>query len=193
MTLYIGQASRHTGDINLAAALMSVGIPLDPHEPVFLVEPENGKAYGSFSLLPYAEDGSESADHLLEVWNGGAKIHSDHGFAHICSFIRARPREIQRGDDLLAFAMDWLAERGDVLAGLRRFEDIPRFVQQLPATRAGYVLAYIWNRDVCYKLYQNARRKLYYRAGHGAETHHALLDSRLPRWQAKEILSRLNG
>jgi hypothetical protein len=94
---------------------------------------------------------------------------------------------------LLSFAVDFLSERGHPLPGLRSLDDIPAFVTALPEGAAAHVLAYVWNREICFRLYRAAGRSLFYESGEGADTRRALIDSRLPRWQAKEILSRLEG
>lgn len=193
MTLTDQHQSRHSGDINLVAALMALGIPLDPVQPAALVEKHDGENYASFYLLEYSEDGSESAERLCEYWMGSAPIPPGHGFKAICEFIRARPRGVQKSTDLLDFAVDWLRERGFPLPGLRNLDDVPRYVGALPESDASHVLAYVWNRHICYELFKQCSRQIYYESGEGAETRRALIDSRLPRWQAKELLARLEG
>jgi len=184
---------RHSGDINLVAALMALGIPLDPAKPVTVCDNARG-VYGSFAYGEYSENGQEDTDTLLEYWNGHQPIPPGHGFGVICEFIRARPRGVQTTADLLTFAVDYLRDHGHgTLPGLRTLEDVPGFVNALPEGAPAHVLAYVWNREVCFRLYRAAGRSLYYESGEGAETRRALIDSRLPRWQAKEILSRLEG
>jgi len=193
MTLQTQQlGARHIGDINLVAAIMSLGIPLDQNEPVFIVE-GNGGNYGSYSVMEYSDDGSESIDQLLEHWQGTAPLPSDHGFSQICEFIRARPRGIQRSDELLDFAVDYLQGKGHPLPGLKRLDDVPSFVSALPTSEASHVLAYVWNRALCFDLYRVVSRRIYLEEGKGKETRRALLDTRLPKWKAKEFLSRLQG
>lgn len=191
-TSYVGQSSRHSGDINLVAALMACGIPLDGLDPVSVVDNHHGQ-YGSYNLAEYSEDGTEDVETLLGHWSGHQLLATAHGFAQICFFIRARPRGIHRSADLLDFAVDYLRQQGHTIPGLRTLEDIPAFVNALPKGEAAHVLAYVWNRELCFKLYRTASRKLYYQEGDGRETRRALLDTRLPRWQAREILSRLQG
>lgn len=192
MTSYQGTSARHSGDINLVAALMSLGIPLDPNDPVHVVENSKG-VYGSYSVLEYSDDGSEATETLLDHWNGTRHLPADHGFAQICRFIRARPRGIQRTPDLLDFAVDYLRQQGHALHGLRTIDDVPRYVAAAPAGEPAHVLAYVWNRELCFTLYRATSKKLFYEEGSGKDTRRALIDTRLPRWQAKEILSRLQG
>lgn len=191
-TQYIGTATRHTGDINLAAAMMACGIPLDPTEPVAIVEHPRGR-YGSFYLCEYSDDGTQDADSLMAFWSGYGTLAADHGFSKICDFLKARPRGVHQTADVLDFAVDYLRERGFQLFGMRKLEDIPPMVNALPEGEASYILAYVWNRETCFRLYRVASRKVYYESDAGRDARRAILDARLPRWQAKEILSRLQG
>ena len=70
---------------------------------------------------------------------------------------------------------------------------MPHFVESLPKGEAAHVLAYVWNRELCFQLFRSASRKIFYEEGGGKDIRRALLDTRLPRWQAREILSRLQG
>jgi hypothetical protein len=186
------QASRHSGDINLVAALMAVGIPLDVEKPVTVCDNARG-VYGSYHFTETSDDGRESTEILLAYWNGHERIPDNHGFGIICEFIRSRPKGIQSSADLLDFAVDFLRDRGHALPGLRVLSDVPAFVNALPEGDAAHVLAYVWNRQICFDLFKQASRSLYYEAGEGKDIRRALIDSRLPRWQAKEILARLDS
>lgn len=187
----IGASCRHSGDINLVAALMSMGVPLDKDDPVSLVEKQNGN-YASYRFLEHNEEG-EPVEKFLVAWNGIAELPPEHGFSAVCRFIRARPRGVQSSTDLLDFAMAYLRERGHEVPGLRCFSDVPYFVNRLPQSEAAYVLAYVWNRDILFQLHRSADRKLYYTEGSGSNTRRAIISTRLPKWQAKELLSRLQG
>lgn len=190
-TNYQGEGSRHTGDVNLASALMACGVPLSASMPVRLIERRDERPYATFHIEEQTEDGTETTEDLIDYWNGSAPMPADHGMRFISEFIKARPRGIQSSADLLDFAMGYLGK--DSPPGLRNLGDIPAYVEALPKGQAAYVLAYIWNRDVCFKLYNSANRQIYYQEGDGREARRALIDTRLPRWQAKELISRLNG
>ncbi len=118
---------------------------------------------------------------------------TDHGFAQICQFIRSRPPEIKRSDDLLDFAIGYLQSRGHRLPGVIDLDSIPGFVAAMPSGEPAYVLAYVSNRDTCHHLYRNASRSVHMTEGHGKDTRHAIIDTNLPRWQRAELLSRLQG
>lgn len=188
-----GARGHHSGDINLVAALMSQGIPLDSKEPVRLIEGGPGPAYGSYGFGACSEDGTEDTERLMLYWNGHDNLEADHGFAQVCRFIRSRPRGLQGSEDLLGFAVTYLAERGHTMPGLRRLADVPQFVKALPHGEAAFVLAYVWNREICFQLHRNAKRCIYQTAGDGDQTRHALISTRLPVWQRTELLARLQG
>jgi hypothetical protein len=129
----------------------------------------------------------------MQAWSGDIVLEDTHGFAQICRFIRARPRGSQRSDALLDFAIEYLQERGHTMPGLRTLNDIPDFVRALPQGEAAYVLAYVWNREICYQLFRQASRRVHLTEGTGKDTRHAILDTRLPKWKSRELLSRLQG
>jgi len=114
-----GTAGRSSGDINLIAALMSQGISLDPVIPMTLIERDQGPPYATYRYGDVSDDGTVSTDSLIASWNGEEPLPPDHGFSQVCRFLAARPRGIQRTDDLLAFAVDYLREHGHTLPGLR--------------------------------------------------------------------------
>jgi hypothetical protein len=192
MTLENLGHARTSGDINLIATMMALGIPLDPVCPVSLID-RDGMAYSTYHVCEYSADGIESSDEVSEFWAGLKASPANHGYRHISEFIRSRPRGIQRSSDLLDFAVDYLTGRGHRLPGIRSLGDIPDFVAALPNDEASYVLAYVWNREVCYQLHKLATRKVFYEDGEGDDTRRAIIDTRLPKWKAKEILARLEG
>lgn len=177
--------SRHSGDINFVAALMSQGIPLDRDHPCRIVQSERGP-YSSFRYAGVSDDGKTAVSPLIDHWNGTSNLPKDDGFAVVCEFIKARPRGIQGSNDLLDFAIDYLTERGHKLVGLQRFEDIPKFIEALPQDPASYILAYVWNREICFQLHKTCRRSIYL----NDSDRHAIIDERLPKWKRDELLSR---
>jgi len=188
-----GTAGRHSGDINLIAALMSQGIPLDPVMPISIIEPTNAPNYASYRYGDVSDDGTLATDTLIDSWNGDVPLPPEHGFSQVCRFIRARPRGVQRTDDLLGFAVDYLRERGHTLPGLRCLKDVPAFVNALPDGEAAYILAYLWNREICFQLHKQATHQVHMTEGSGKEQRHALLDTKLPKWKSTELLSRLQN
>lgn len=182
-----------TGDINLAAALMSQGVPLDQTCPVSTVMAHEGD-YSSFRLTMHHLPDGLNTEKLMDAWSGLKQIPDDHGFSVVCKFIKARPRGVQHTPDLLDFAIDYLRERGEDLPGLKTADDIPKFVNALPESNAAHVLAYIHNREVCFQLHRSkVHRKSYHTEGTGDDQRRAILDTALPKWQAHELLSILQG
>ena len=185
--------SWRTGDINLAAALMSQGVPLDPACPVSMVMAHEGD-YSSFRLTMHHLPDGFNTEKLMDVWSGIGQIPDDHGFSIVCRFIKARPRGVQNTPDLMDFVVDYLRGLGHELPGLKTTADIPKFVEALPESDPAHILAYIHNREVCYKLHRTAaHRKSYHTEGTGDDQRRAILDTQLPKWQAHELLSRLQG
>ena len=186
-------ASFHTGDINLAAALMACGIPLSPTNAVTLIEStRTDSLYASFKLCGASSDGKDSTETLMAVWSGNKEIPDTHPFSVISAFISAKPREIRDTDSIFAFALDYLAEQG-FNPQIPNLRDVPDLCQRFPQAIESYILAFVWNRDVCFKLYRDARREVHQTNGTGSDIHQTLIDHRLPRWQRNELLSRLQG
>jgi len=169
----------HSGDINFVAALMSQGIPLDRERPCKLIHREGG-AYTSFRYMNASDDGTQPVAPLIEHWNNTKHLADVHGFAQVCQFIKARPREVRRSEDLLSFAVDYLQQRGEKLPGLKTFADIPAFVAALPQGHAAYVLAYVWNRELCFQLHKSCNKAAYLTEDDGGNTRHAIIEEQLP-------------
>jgi hypothetical protein len=186
---YTGKSAYHTGDINLASALMACGIPLDPETPVRLIESGNGSSYGSFRVGAFSEDGQEDTMAIMHAWAGRSELRADHPVPIISEFIRAKPFGCTTSADWLGHAIDWLREREYIVHGVRCIEDIPFYVKPLPQSVASYILAYVYNRETCFRLYNEARRAVHMRD----EDRHVLIDSHLPKWQRNELLSRFQG
>jgi hypothetical protein len=183
--------SRNTGDINLAAALMSVGFPLDAEEPACMIESESGR-YASFRICEVSLDGSEEAGDVMEYWTSGQSP-PDHGMKYVSSFIKARPKHIKSTADILDFAIEYLSQQGCAVFGVRCFDDIPDHVSRFPKTESAYILAFVYNRETCFQLAQNGKRQVYYDSNEGDNSRRTLLDTNLDRRLSRELLSRQQG
>jgi hypothetical protein len=186
---YNGKSTYHTGDINLASSLMACGIPLDPDTPVRLIESGTGSSYGSFRLGAFSEDGQEDTLAIMNAWAGRSDLREGHPVPLISEFIKARPAGCNSSADWLDHAMGWLRERGHIIPGVRCIDDIPHYVKPLPQSVASYILAYVYNRETCFRLYNEARRAVHLSEG----SRHVIIDSHLPKWQRNELLSRYQG
>lgn len=192
-TDYNGKITRQSGDINLIAAMMACGIMLDHESPCRVMDSEDGRTYSSFSYLPFSADGTTSADRLMAHWLGSIVLPDDDGFPVICQFIKSRPKGAQRSHDLFDFAMTWLESRGHKIHGLASFDGIPAYVASLPKSEASYVLAYVWNREICYLLHKRVGRSVHLGDASKNGGRCAIISEKLPQWQRKELLSRYLG
>jgi hypothetical protein len=182
-----------TGDINLASALMACGVPLSPDDPVTLIQPESGKPYGSFRLREMTMDGRDSTMDLMLVWGGKKRLAPSHGFEVICQFLRSRPADCRSTNDLLDFAMEYLVTLGMPCAGVRTLADVPRWVAAKPTSADSFILAFIHCREQLFRHFQKSKTDHYLTRGSGNEARHAMISNNLPRWQRRELTSRLQG
>ena len=186
-------ARYHTGDINLAAALMACGVHLDPLAPVRLIESEAiGRDYASFRLFDITADGLDSTGRLMSAWSKVEPLPAHHPFEIISRFVAGKPREIRHTNDLLDYAIDWLRADG-INPPCSSLADIPDLCRKFPQSVESYILGFVYNRETCFKLCQQARREVHQFSKDGNRERQTLIDTRLPRWQRNELLSRLQG
>ena len=186
---YIGKTTHQTGDLNLAASLMACGVPLSQDAPVALIQPEHGKRYGSFRFGPMTADGIDSTDSMLHAWSGRGGMKPDHPFMQLMDFCKShRAAGIRDTDSLLSFAIGYLLDRQQRVDSVSMLSDIPQFIESNRLTMAGFVLAYVFNRDVLFKAFSKARTDYYF----SKNGHSAMISDKLPRWQQRELASRLN-
>ena len=185
-----GDSARNTGDINLASALMAVGIPLDPSCPVKVIESESSeRPYASFRLLQSSTDGANNTDQLMRVWSGTEQAPHSHPFAEICRFIKCRPSVKMNSASWLDYAVDYLTAMGFKLHGIARLSDIESFVKSFPKATESYVLAFVHNRNLCIDICRHAVRTVHLTNG----TSHLSIDTHLPAWQKRNLLAIFGG
>lgn len=185
-----GDSARNTGDINLASALMAVGIPLDPACPVKVIESESAaKPYASFRLMPSSMDGEHNTDQLMRVWSGTESAPYAHPFVEVCRFIKCRPDGKMNSAAWLDFAVDYLTAMGIKLRGVARLSDIESFVMSLPKATESYILAFVHNRNLCVDICRHAVRTVHMTNG----ASHIAIDTHLPAWQKRNLLSIFGG
>jgi hypothetical protein len=179
-----------TGDINLAAAIMALGIPMDPHRPCHIIHKDDGKSYGRFMLLSQSIDGKHQIGDLMEGWNNPAGLAGNHPFAWLMAFIRERPQGVSTPDDWIGYAHDYLAERSKAKPGMpTRLAHIPDFVTAFADDLAGYVFAFIDCRNLAFLEFKAAKHQVMQTRGRA----HAIIDANLSRPIRNEILARLEG
>ena len=187
-----GQGSVGTGDINLAAALMAVGIPLNDTEPAALILSNNGQSYGRFYLYPQSEDGRQSTERLMSGWSGIERLDPTEPFQRISDFIRSRPEGVRSLEDWLTYCIDYLTAEGIKVPGLTSIHGIPDYVRSLPESLQSYLLAFVSNRALCVELYKTCKRKILMSKRHAwNQTAHTLIDTRLDKRTRNNLLSRL--
>ena len=185
-----GTEAHGTGDINLAAAIMSMGVPLDPSRPCGVIHKDNGKSYGRFYLLPFSVDQKHKTIDLLHYWDDASDCEESNPFRGILDFIARRPFGCSNAGDWMDWAHVYLTEDGLPGAALpANFDSIPDFVGRFPELRESYVFAFVHNRRLALALFQNAKAQVMQTRGRAS----TLIDSQLPRVQQLELLARLEG
>jgi len=142
-----GQSTFGSGDINLAAALIAVGIPPDPITPIELIARDNGRDYIRFHFLKESTCGKYDVMALSEGWSDPhlfSRAHPGHPFKLIMDFISSRPSGCANQDDWLAHAAAFLQLP---LAAIRKtYADIDRACKASPESPVSYVCGFVRNR-----------------------------------------------
>jgi len=186
-----GTSGHGTGDILLAAALMAVGIPLDPLSRCAVIHKDDGKSYGRFFLLPISACGKFETLKLMAEWSAKGTLPATHPFVWILNFIARRPQGVSNVSDWLAWAHDYLAERGVSKIGLPRgLNEIPDFVAANPENLQGYVFAFVHCRALAFDEFRRAKNQVLMTGKHGGST---LIDTKLPIATRNNLLARLEG
>lgn len=179
-----------TGDLNLAAACMAVGVPLWQQKPVTVTLSESMPDRGSWNLCAATIDGDESVATLSAWWTNPKSARRDHPFALLMEFISARPTECSGVASWLDHAHAWLARRGlRPINAPRNLAGIKDFVARFNNSKAGYVFAFVWNRQTCLDLYHRANPEIELRRGGRMTRVGVNLDKR----QAANLIARING
>lgn len=142
-----GKKTFGSGDINLAAALVTVGIPLDKDRPVELIARDNGKQYARFHLGELSACGKFCVYDLSTAWSRPAVFQRekpDHPFSVLMEFITSRPKGCVRREDWISHAAAFLGLKMD--SALAIHADIKRACRRNPENKVSYVLAFVRNR-----------------------------------------------
>ena len=180
----------NTGDINLAASLMSMGIPLSTVEPCSLVMRDNGTNYARFHVLSRSVDGAFETERFMKYW----KLPSECGesnFIAVMAFVKEGIKnKVVRSDEWFDFAINYLENMGEKVEDLpAKMSLIPDYIRQFPDSATAHTLAFAFNRDDCWQCVQKARRRIMITRGES----HAAIDVNLPEWKRNELLARLEG
>lgn len=181
---------RSTGDLNLAAALMSVGIPLDPINPCRIIEGDGiQRAYGSFHVMPASADGIMQTNDCMAHWSRIQLLNALHPFAVVCEFVAAHKSKNLRLNEWFDAAMQALADAEITVPGLTGIEQIKSYVDAAPRSPHSYILAFVANRKTCLEIANRSRRMVYMTRGSA----HAIISTTTPKPIRNELLARLDG
>lgn len=197
MTAYqeaFGPSPHGTGDLNLAAALMAVGIPLEPGNECVSVRGEKfNRPHARWYLMPISSDGKLDAHRLMQAWSGiGEPLPKDHCFNWVMAFITyGRSQGCSTTQDWLGAAHDHCRDLGlkpDAIAKAAFVDDGE--VRTIGDTREAYIFAFVNCRGFALRLWDQAKRVQVMQT---VEKSHTLIDAKLPKPIRNEILSRLDG
>ena len=137
-----------TVDINLAAALTTMGIPPDPVNPVELIARDNGRDYTRFHFMAASYCGKHTPEELSKAWSAAAHFKSAnpaHPFGVLMSFISSRPQGCNLLDQWMEHAAEFLQLSRDAIR--KTCDDIEVTCKASPESPVSYVCAYIVNRS----------------------------------------------
>lgn len=137
-----------TGDLNLAAAFMSLGIPLIQEKPVSLIASTTGNDYKRFHFELVSVDGMQDVYALSAAWSNPETFrskHPGHPFSKVMAFIASRPQDTRTEADWLDHAAAFLGLTRDAVGSAYR--DIVKVCMSSPESEPSYVLAYVANRQ----------------------------------------------
>lgn len=182
--------SLNCGDINLAAALMSVAIPLDQLDPCSIVLRDNGRNYARFHVMPQSVDGAYQTERLFQFWKNSEEC-NDAEFSAIMDFVKHGRKEGA------VTAQDWFNIAHSYLENMQaippnapaKINDIPDYIANNNTGAASHIFAFAYNREHCWQVMQQAKRRIMISKGKA----HASIDSNLAAWKRNEILARLEG
>lgn len=189
MPIKKGESANGTGDVNFAAACMSVGVPLDEERPVMAIKSDNGQDYGRFFLCGLSIDGRVTLTNCQKVWS--SKIVPSgimEGFGYVVDFLKTRPGPLTSSAEWFDWAHAYLANHG--VKGRwgwpRKLEDIADFVRVNHDNREGHVFAFILNRDLCIHLARKAGENAHLLINRG--NNHTLINENTPRFRREQFL-----
>jgi hypothetical protein len=180
-----------TGDINLAAALLTMGIP-PAMNPVKLIAHENGRDYVRFSMESKSVDGTHQTVDLMTAWSARDSYTRENPhspMAKIMAFCAGRPNGCRAFTDWAEYAGQWLGIGAD--AAKVAIKDIANICAREPESEAAYILAFIRNKfdlvDVAKEVERRGHVEIYQTRGKAI----ALISERLPKHLKQYIQDQL--
>lgn len=183
--------SLNTGDINLAAAVMSMGVPLCEHQKTSLVLRGGDKfgTYARFHLKLTSIKGDHSTQKLMSYWREPNRC-QDNDFAQIMNFVKKGIRSgAKLAEEWLQLAVEHVNEvSGGNVNIPATFEALPEFIEAQPDETHSYLLAFVYNRWDLQQIIKKAQRQIMMSNG----DNHVIIDGHLERWKQKELLAMIN-
>lgn len=180
-----------TGDMNLAAAIMTMGVPPE-RDVVKLIATSSGQDYVRFKIKDISIDGTIKTESLMDAWNNYipfAKANPDNYFTKIMTFIRSKPDGCRGYLDWVEYASDWLGM--PVNACKRCMNGSPKIWETAPDTEPAYVLGFLTNRfyllDLAKKFQKTGRFDVMMEHGKSI----ALMSEHLPQRQKDFLISQM--
>jgi hypothetical protein len=136
-----------SGDINLSAAMLTMGVPPDARNPIELIARDNGKDYVRFHFDEVSFCGDYTPDALSYAWSNPRQFKAEnpaHPFALLMDFIAARPNGCGNADEWQDHAAGFLALPIDEIR--KTYRSIARTCLAAPESPLAYVCAFIRNR-----------------------------------------------
>ena len=172
-----------TGDINFAAALMALGIPLDDYNPCTIVAHQNGHVYSRYHFAPISFDGRFKTGEMSNIWSNITSVPSEHPLRVISEFLKTGTSGMR--------VHEWFDHAHAVfeIGHVTNYEDAQRHISAFPENPESYCLAHVMNRRELLSLHAKANRETYLTNG----TSSALVGVAMPKHQKQELINRLNG
>jgi hypothetical protein len=135
-----------TGDLNLAAAILTSGVPPEA-VPVKLIATSSGKDYVRFMMRDTSIDGTIKTSSLFGAWDSFqtfTKEQPDFFFTKIMKFIHSRPSDCHSYIEWCEHASAWLEI--SMAACKRYMTGNPKIWETSPDSEPAYILGFIANR-----------------------------------------------
>jgi len=133
-----------TGDINLAAALFTLGIDPDEREPIKLIAKDDGRDYLRFCLVSCSRCGKWMTADMMAAWDNPSKVERSHPLSIIMDFLHSKPQGCTRIGDYIKAASDFLGVKTDVIRAT--VANIEAACGTSPESPQSYVCAFIVNK-----------------------------------------------
>jgi hypothetical protein len=178
-------STHRTGDINLFAACMTIGIAPCFPEPSEVIQSDDGKDYLSFRLNDVSECGQYQTREISRAWKFPEEFRREfpaHPFNTVMDFSKYAKGAKAKADWIEKAASFLGVSRDSIRKDLARVEALEATLPESPLT---YVLCYIVNRWAAIGWARDSIPKTLVNAGASI----VMLDGNLPVRKRLEILS----